>query len=158
ELDARKKTVLAEIESQGKLSPELKKRIETTLSKTELEDLYLPYKPKRRTRATIAREKGLEPLALQILAQTQDPRPEADADSWAGARDIVAELVADRADVRGALREQALADGEWVCKMIPGKETEGAKFKDYFDLRERVAGAPSHRLLAMRRGEKEGFL
>jgi uncharacterized protein len=158
ELDARKKTVLAEIESQGKLTPELRKRIETTLSKTELEDLYLPYKPKRRTRATIAREKGLEPLALQILAQTKDPRPVADDESWAGARDIVAELVAERADVRGVLREQAERDGAWVSKVIAGKETEGAKFKDYFDIRESAEKIPSHRMLAMRRGEKEGFL
>jgi uncharacterized protein len=173
ELDARKETVLKEIEGQGKLTAELRARIQRTLSKTELEDLYLPYKPKRRTRATIARERGLQPLADRILAQApSEPDratlgapfvdaakevPDLEA-AFAGARDIVAETVSERADVRAALRDQALASGEWVSTVIPGKETEGAKFKDYFDLREKSAGIPSHRLLAMRRGEKEGFL
>src|SRR5689334_11482817 len=173
ELDARKQTVLTEIESQGKLTPELKSRIERTLSKTELEDLYLPYKPKRRTRATIAKERGLQPLADRILAQAEhEPSreelaapfvspekevPDVEA-AFAGARDIVAEVVAERADVRASLRENALATGELVSSVISGKETEGAKFKDYFDWREKAQAAPSHRLLAMRRGEKEGFL
>jgi uncharacterized protein len=173
ELDARKETVLKEIESQGKLTPELKAKIERTLSKTELEDLYLPYKPKRRTRAMIARERGLEPLALRILEMNpQEPPPESlcapyisvekevpDVEAaFAGARDIVAELVAERADVRSVLRDDAMASGELVSTVISGKETEGAKFKDYFDWREKAAASPSHRLLAMRRGEKEGFL
>ncbi len=173
ELDARKETVLKEIESQGKLVPELKQRIVTTLSKTELEDLYLPYKPKRRTRATIARERGLEPLAERILRQAAeepsreelarafvDPAkevPDVEA-AFAGARDIVAEQVAERADVRAALRDHALETGELASSVIAGKEEEGSKFKDYFNLRERVQGIPSHRLLALRRGEKEGFL
>src|SRR5579859_8036448 len=165
ELFARKETVLKEIGSQGKLSDELKKKIEATLSKTELEDLYLPYKPKRRTRATIAREKGLEPLAEQIWAQGElDARPFVNdqvpdvAAALAGARDIVAERVSEEAEVRAALRDQALQTGALVSTVIPGKETEGAKFKDYFELREPVEKAPSHRLLALRRGEKEGFL
>jgi uncharacterized protein len=173
ELDARKETVLKEIESQGKLTPELKAKIERTLSKTELEDLYLPYKPKRRTRAMIARERGLEPLALKILEMNpQEPPPESlcapyisvekevpDVEAaFAGARDIVAEIVAERADVRAVLRDDAMASGELVSTVISGKETEGAKFKDYFDWREKAAASPSHRLLAMRRGEKEGFL
>jgi uncharacterized protein len=165
ELDARKETVLKEIGSQGKLSDELRHKIERTLSKTELEDLYLPYKPKRRTRATIAREKGLEPLADQIWAQGEidpapflnDQVPDVEA-ALAGARDICAERVAEHAEVRAVLREQAMASGVLASTVIAGKETEGAKFKDYFDLREPVDKAPSHRLLALRRGEKEGFL
>ena len=173
ELDSRKETVLKEIESQGKLTPELKARIGATLSKTELEDLYLPYKPKRRTRATIAKERGLSPLADRILLQAaSEPsreelaRPFVDAGkevpdveaAFAGARDIVAEAVSERADVRATLRDHALESGELVSTVIAGKEEEGAKFKDYFNLREKVAGMPSHRLLALRRGEKEGFL
>jgi uncharacterized protein len=165
ELDARKETVLKEISSQGKLTDELKKKIETTLSKTELEDLYLPYKPKRRTRATIAREKGLEPLAEQIWSQgaidpapfINDQVPDAAA-ALAGARDIVAERISEHAEVRAQLREHAMQSGAMVSTVIPGKEVEGAKFKDYFELREPVDKAPSHRVLALRRGEKEGFL
>jgi protein Tex len=185
ELDARKETVLKEIESQGKLSAELKARIERTLSKTELEDLYLPYKPKRRTRATIAKERGLAPLADRILLQAEHeaPReelarphlgpevPDTEA-AFAGARDIVAEAVAERADVRAALREQALDAGAIASTVIAGKEGEsaagagagpdarvnGAKYRDYFDYREPVKELPSHRLLALRRGEKEGVL
>lgn len=171
ELDARRQTVLKEIESQGKLTLELRSRIETTLSKTELEDLYLPYKPKRRTRATIAKERGLEPLADLIWTQAEGAgsREELAAPfvtgevkdveaALAGARDIVAERVAERADVRAALREHALDSGELVSAVLPGKEEEGSKFKDYFNLREPTKGIPSHRLLALRRGEKEGFL
>ena len=171
ELDARKATVLGEIEKQGKLTEALQARITATLSKTELEDLYLPYKPKRRTRATIARERGLEPLAEKILAQgmiaeSQDALaapfvggevPDVAA-AWAGARDIVAEHVAERAEVRAALREQALAGGFVVGTAIAGKEEEGAKFKDYFNFRQEAKALPSHRLLALRRGEAEGFL
>src|SRR5262245_35536449 len=171
ELDARKATVLKEIASQGKLGDELRKKIEATLSKTELEDLYLPYKPKRRTRATIAKERGLEPLAEIILAQRESEPPRAElaapfvagevADveaAFAGARDIVAERISESANVRAALRAQALESGTLISTVIAGKEEEGAKFKDYFDWKEPVAHIPSHRLLALRRGEKEGFL
>lgn len=167
ELDARKATVLASIGEQGKLTDELKRKIERTLSKTELEDLYLPYKPKRRTRATIARERGLEPLAQKILEQGDAPASAApfvggevpdEAAAWAGARDIVAEVIADRADVRAALRAEALQKGVLASTVVPGKETEGVKFKDYFDWKEPVSTIASHRLLALRRGEKEGFL
>ncbi|HEY1584705.1 MAG TPA: Tex family protein, partial [Polyangia bacterium] len=171
ELDARKETVLGEIGKQGKLTDALKARIVGTLSKTELEDLYLPYKPRRRTRATIARERGLEPLAEKILAQEPlaESRealaapfvggevPDVEA-AWAGARDIVAEMVAERAEVRSALREQALANGVVVGAAIAGKEEEGAKFKDYFNFSQPAHELPSHRLLALRRGEAEGFL
>ncbi len=173
EIDARKMTVLAEIEKQGKLTDGLKQQITRTLSKTELEDLYLPFKPKRRTRATIAREKGLEPLADLIWAQqnvaesraalgqqyVSEEKGVADVEAaWAGARDIVAERVAERAEVRAALREQALSDGILLGAAIAGKEEEGAKFKDYFNFSEKAAAIPSHRLLALRRGEAEGFL
>jgi uncharacterized protein len=172
ELDARKQTVLGEIGKQGKLTDALKAQIEKTLSKTELEDLYLPYKPKRRTRATIARERGLEPLADKILAQEgggsrQDlgapfvdaakEVPDLEA-AFAGARDIVAEHIAEQAPLRAALREQALETGALGSTAIAGKEEEGAKFKDYFNFREPAKNIPSHRLLALRRGEKEGFL
>ena len=173
ELDARKQTVLGEIGKQGKLTAALEAKIVATLSKTELEDLYLPYKPKRRTRATIARERGLEPLAEKILAQELlaqsreqlaapfvDPArevPDVEA-AWAGARDIVAEMVAERAEVRAALREQALEGGVVVGTVLAGKEEEGAKFKDYFNFRQEAKALPSHRLLALRRGETEGFL
>jgi uncharacterized protein len=172
ELDARKETVLKEIEAQGKLTPELKARITKTLSKQELEDLYLPYKPKRRTRATIARDKGLQPLADLILGEAEDVGgdraavaapflgPEvADVEAaFAGARDIVAEVIAERADVRAALRDHAMQTGTIVSTVIAGKEEEGQKFKDYFDWKEPAATIASHRLLALRRGEKEGFL
>jgi len=171
ELDARKQTVLAEIASQGKLTDALRARIAGTLSKTELEDLYLPYKPKRRTRATIAKERGLQPLADRILAQAEREEarealaapflsaevPDVEA-AFAGARDIVAEAVSERADVRAALRGHALTAGAFVSAMIAGQEQTGAKFKDYFDWREPVPQIPSHRMLALRRGEKEGAL
>ena len=173
ELDARKKTVLDQIRELGKLTPELEKKITLTLSKTELEDLYLPYKPKRRTRAMIARERGLEPLAARILTQaSSEPsldelaKPYLDAEkgvpdvetAFAGARDIIAEQVADRADVRAELRKLALAEAEFTSAVLKGKEEEGKKFSDYFDLREPARTIPSHRMLAMRRGEAEGFL
>ena len=202
ELAARKTGVLTEIYKQGKLSPELQRRILGTLSKTELEDLYLPYKPKRRTRATIAREKGLEPLALAILEQASEapPREElaaryfsaehglSDADAvFAGARDIVAEAVSDDAAVRAALRAMAMESGLMRSRLIkrkeeddgppePGNEKEpgstpprakdkdgkkedpAAKFTDYFEFEEAVRTIPSHRMLALRRGEKEGVL
>jgi uncharacterized protein len=173
ELDARKATVLREIESQGKLTPELRARIEATLSRTELEDLYLPFKPKRRTRASIARERGLEPLAERILAQAErEPSreelaapfvsaekgvPDVEA-AFAGARDIVAEAISERAEVRAALREHATARGFFVSRVISGKEEAGAKFRDYFDHREPAKDIPSHRMLALRRGETEEIL
>jgi uncharacterized protein len=173
ELDDRKATILKEIDSQGKLTPELRAKIEATLSKTELEDLYLPYKPKRRTRASIARERGLEPLALRILAQADaEPSrdelaapfvsaekgvPDVDA-AFAGARDIVAETISETAEIRAALRDHALAHGVFVSKVNKGKEEEGAKFRDWFDYREPARDIPSHRMLALRRGEKEEVL
>jgi protein Tex len=173
ELDERKTTVLREIESQGKLTAELKAQIEATLSKTELEDLYLPYKPKRRTRAAIARERGLQPLAERIMAQAdREPSREELAapylseekgvpdieTAFAGARDIVAEQIAERAEVRASLREHALNTGVFCSKVNKGKEESGAKYRDYFDYREPAKEIPSHRMLAIRRGEKEEIL
>lgn len=207
EVVARKTVILSEIHKQGKLSPELTRRLLATLSKTELEDLYLPFKPKRRTRATIAREKGLEPLAQKILEQgaglpSRDElaaayinaeKGVADTEAaFAGARDIVAEVIADDAAVRAALRSLAMDHGTMRSRLIakkpeagadddkpepgnekaPGsadrgspaergdgkKEDPTAKFTDYFDYEESVKTIPSHRMLALRRGEKEGVL
>ncbi|HEY0715784.1 MAG TPA: Tex family protein [Polyangia bacterium] len=175
ELEARRKTVLDSIASQGKLTDSLFQRIVGTLSKTELEDLYLPYKPKRRTRAMIARERGLEPLAELLWAQEERPAgdrtalaqayvsaekevPDVEA-AWAGARDIVAERIAESADARAALRQLALSAGAMKSQMVgTGNEPERMKFQDYFDFEEPAAKLPSHRILALRRGEKEGFL
>jgi uncharacterized protein len=176
ELAARRQTVVESIAGQGKLTDELLKRITGTLSKTELEDLYLPYKPKRRTRAMIARERGLEPLAALLWAQetsvagtrealaaayvsAEKEVPDADA-AWAGARDIVAEEISDNADARAQLRTLALEQGALRTRVIgdPGNDPEKLKFKDYFDFAEPAAKLPSHRILAMRRGENEGVL
>src|SRR5262245_45810048 len=160
ELSARRKTVLAQIAEQGKLTDELRAAIEAATSKQVLEDLYLPYRPRRRTRATIARERGYEPLALAILEQ-RNALPaglSATDEARAGARDIVAELVSERADVRLAVRTLLERDGQLTARVIPGKEGEGKNFADYFEHSEPVARAPSHRVLALRRGEKEGFL
>ncbi len=171
ELDRRRETVLKSIADQGKLTDELQEKIVAATSLTVLEDLYLPYKPKRRTRATIAKEKGLEPLAQRIWEQGNcDPLAEADAyidpekglpsfaEVLAGARDIMAEWVSEDQQARARLRELFLEKGTFQSAVIPGKETAGAKFSDYFTWEEPVATAPSHRILAMRRGEKEEFL
>jgi uncharacterized protein len=171
ELDKRREAILKSLEEQGKLTEELKAKVLGAETMAVLEDIYLPYRPKRRTRATVAREKGLEPLALRILAQEEfDPAAEAAKyvnaekgvataeDALAGARDILAETVSEDAETRARMRELYNARGAFHSKVITGKESEGAKFKDYFDWSEPVAQAPSHRVLAMRRGEKEGFL
>lgn len=172
ELLERRKAVLAEIESQGKLTPELRKKIEGTWVKAELEDLYLPFKPKRRTRATMAREKGLQPLADQILAQLASGDPKALAEGFvssekgvadvkaalAGARDIVAEALAERADVRSTVREIYRKEAVVSCAPVPEKTKVPTKFEMYYDFREKLQGLPSHRYLALRRGEAEGVL
>ncbi len=172
ELAERRTTVLTEIEAQGKLTPELKKQIELATTKATLEDLYLPYKPKRRTRATIAREKGLEPLAQRILEQpaTGDPTNEAAKfinaekgietaqDAIDGACDIVAEIIAENAKVREFLREFMVSSGELVSKVLDEKKDERSKFEQYYDYHEAVSAFAGHRFLAIRRGEKEGFL
>jgi protein Tex len=172
ELEERRTAILASIAEQGRLDDALRGRILACATKAELEDLYLPFKPKRRTRATIARERGLAPLAERILAQPEggDPRAEAaafvapdrgvpDVDSaLAGARDIAAEVTTERSDVRGIARRAFAADGVLVSRVVEGKEESGAKFKDYFDSSESVTRIPSHRYLAIRRGEREEVL
>ena len=171
ELDKRREAILKSIEEQGKLTPELKKAIGQAETMARLEDIYLPYKPKRKTKASVAKEKGLEPLATRIFAQHPlDIQSEAskylDAEkevatveeALQGARDIIAEWVSENAAVRGNLRTLFLKEGVFATRLISGKEAEAAKFKDYFDWSEPIKTAPSHRVLAMRRGEKEGFL
>ena len=171
ELEKRKEFVLKTIEDQEKLTPELKQQIEEATTLAVVEDLYLPYKPKRRTKATAAREKGLEPLAELLFRQEKtdvaaaaqqyvDPEKEvADAEeALQGARDIMAEWISEDQEVRAALRELFLKKGSVRSQVIKGKEEDGAKYRDYFDWEEPVGQVPSHRLLAMRRGEKEMIL
>ena len=169
ELDKRKEAILKSIEGQGKLTPELEKEIAATLHMQQLEDLYIPFRPKRRTRATIAKEKGLEPLALQMLTlnvenfdRTVDsyisvelPQRE---DVLQGARDIVAEVVSERADIRGEMRSFYLKSARIVSKLGRGKEDEGEKFANYYDFSEPLSRIPAHRLLALLRGSQEGVL
>ncbi|CAN5138973.1 Tex family protein [soil metagenome] len=170
ELHERKATVREEIERQGKLTPELAKKIEACTEKAVLEDLYLPYKPKRRTRAMIARERGLEPLAIRILAQPMDGDPVAEGTKLlgdevpdakaaiAGACDIVAELVSERAEVRALVRRTVETEGEITCDVTPDKKGQPTKFETYYGYSEKLATLPSHRYLAIRRGETEGVL
>ncbi|WP_312267128.1 Tex family protein [Neisseria sp.] len=169
ELEERKQTVLKSIAEQGKLTPELQAAIEAADNKTALEDLYLPYKPKRRTKAQIARENGLQPLADSLLAdQNQDPEAAAQGylneqvpDSKTaldGARAILMEQFAEDAELIGTLREKLWNEAEIHAQVIEGKESEGEKFADYFDHREAVRTMPSHRALAVLRGRNEGIL
>ncbi|MDQ3002405.1 MAG: RNA-binding transcriptional accessory protein [Fibrobacterota bacterium] len=175
ELSDRKETILKSIETQGKLTPDLKAKIEKTISKTELEDLYLPYKPKRRTRAMAAKEAGLEPLARILEAQeapTAGQTPEQLAQAYVnaelnvadataalqGALDILAEEISEDAGVRGQIREMALKTGLYTAKVRKEHEGKRTKFEMYYDFSEKVSALPSHRILAMRRGEKEEVL
>ncbi len=172
EMETRRATILKSIEDQGKLTPELKNKIASCATKSALEDLYLPYKPKRRTRATIAREKGLEPLALLILQQPEHGDPTSEAanfinadkgvenleDAFKGAKDIVAEIVAENAEIRKALRDVLKSDGQLCSKAVPDKLTGPTKFEQYYEFAEPVSTIPSHRFLAIRRGEREGVL
>lgn len=176
EVAKRKETILSTIEEQGKLTEELRQRIEATWNATELEDIYLPYRPKRRTRAMIAKEKGLEPFAEFLLAQAAMPRSnmpvgaqvghylnkekgvESKEDAVAGAQDIIAEMVAENEQSRNSVRRNFDHDAVIASKMVKGKEQEGQKYRDYFDFSEKLSRCASHRLLAMRRGEAEGFL
>jgi len=169
ELDNRKVTILKTIEEQELLSPELQSKIEQCYDLNELEDIYLPFKPKRRTRATVAREKGLEPLAKLIFKQFEN-NPENRAlqflndavpdvnEAFAGARDIIAEWINENQSARTIVRNQFAREAVISSHVAKGKETEGIKFSNYFDSDEPLKRCPSHRLLAMRRGEKEGFL
>ncbi|NDU74403.1 S1 RNA-binding domain-containing protein [Actinomadura sp. DSM 109109] len=171
ELDERRAAILESVESQGKLTAELRAQIMTAGTKARLEDIYLPYKPKRRTKAQIAREAGLEPLAETLLADpSRDPRAEAaaflDADrgvadeaaALEGARAILVERFAEDADLIGALRERMWNQGRVVSRVRDGKQESGAKFSDYFEFAEPFAKLPSHRVLALFRGEKEEVL
>ena len=171
DLDARRETVLKSLDQHGHLTDELRDRVQAAETLSELEDIYLPYRPKRRTKATMAKEKGLEPLAEtlfsqsganpeQIAADFVDTEKGVDSvdDALAGARDIMAEWVSENPDARAALRRLFENRGSFCCTVATGKEAEAAKYKDYFDWREPVATAPSHRILAMRRGEKEDLL
>jgi uncharacterized protein len=171
ELEERRSAILASIQEQGKLTPEISRAIADADTKARLEDLYLPFKPKRRTKAQIAREAGLEPLALRLL---QDPAlvPEQEAAAFIdpekgvadtgaaleGARFILMETFAEDAELVGGLRQLLWDRGEWTSTVIPGKEEEGLKFSDYFNASEPVRNVPSHRTLALLRGRKEGFL
>ena len=171
ELDKRRDFILKTIDEQGNLSPELKKQINEARTLTALEDLYLPYKPKRRTRATMAKEKGLEPLANKLLEQrdidldnfaagfiSEEKEVGSIEDALAGARDIIAEQINENAEIRDQLRTLYRKKGQLSSRVMKGKETAGEKFRDYFEWSEPLSKAPSHRILAIRRGEKEGFL
>jgi len=173
DLAERRETILASIAEQGKLTDELKARIEATLDKNELEDLYLPYKPKRRTKATIAREKGLEPLAQYLWTQQNSADPlESFAATFVnaelgvatvdealeGARHIVAEWISEDADLRKALRQLVFDEGVVVSRKAMDAVDEQDKFKMYYDYKEPVKTIPSHRMLAIRRGEGENVL
>jgi uncharacterized protein len=171
QLEQRRETILKSIESQGKLTEELRDKITEAETLSKLEDLYLPYKPKRRTKATVAREKGLEPLAQFIFAQgQQDPLAEAEKyislekevnsveEALHGARDIIAENMSEDAGVRETMRELFKRTAIVKSRVIRGKEEEGEKFSDYFEWEEKLMTCPSHRMLAMRRGEKEDVL
>ncbi len=173
ELEERRAAILGSVADQGKLTPDLEKRILDAATRTALEDLYLPYRPKRRTRASIARERGLEPLADRMWAQLEtsgdpiavaaefvDPEkevPDAEA-ALQGARDIVAERVSELPELREAARTLVAEHGTLSSKAARGKEKERSKFEDYYDFEQAVRGLPSHRVLAIRRGEKEGIL
>src|SRR6201996_6534909 len=179
ELDKRRDTIVASLEERKLMTLELKTKIDAAETVSALEDIYLPFRPKKRTRATIAKEKGLEPLADLLFAQDLATDPAAAAKEYVGreyttekgpakienaeealggARDILAERVNDDAAARARLREIYTSKGVIKSKVIAGKEEEGAKFKDYFDWTEPASAAPSHRVLAIRRGEAEGFL
>src|SRR5690554_6181164 len=171
ELAKRKEAILKSIDEQGKLTPELEKQIQEAETMALLEDLYLPYKPKRKTRASMARENGLESLALLLLEQqvddveaaaqfyvSEDKGVEDTTAALAGARDIIAEIIAEDVDIRQKARSIFMEKGKFVSRVIPGKEEAALKYKDYFEWSEPLATAPSHRILAMRRGEKEEML
>ncbi len=168
ELDKRREAILHALTESGKLTAELEQQLRAAETMSVLEDLYLPYRPKRKTRASVAREKGLQPLADWLLLQ-EPGQPEVQAaaflnpgtgvadvqEALAGARDILAEQFAEHAGLRAMIRDIYLNKGELMAKVVPGKEDDAVKYKDYFDWSEPVKSIPSHRLLAVRRGEKE---
>jgi uncharacterized protein len=172
ELLQRKQTILKSLTERGLLTKELEQQIEQAQTMTVLEDTYLPYRPKRRTRATIAKEKGLQPLAELLLAQNEKTDPAAEAAAFidkekgvedteqalSGARDILAEQLSEDKTARERIRKLYFKEGRFRSKVIKDKEAEGKKYENYFDWTDPVASVPSHRILAMRRGEKEGCL
>ena len=171
ELAKRKETILSTIEEQGKLTDELRRRIADCWDSTELEDIYLPYKPKRKTRAEAARQKGLEPLAMLLMMQRENNlsarvrtfvkgEVKDEEDALKGARDIIAEQVNEDERARNLMRNQFSRQAVITAKVIKGKDTEesAAKYRDYFDFSEPLKRCTSHRLLAIRRGESEGIL
>lgn len=171
ELDKRRETILKSLVEQGKLTPELEKKVQAAETMAALEDTYLPYRPKRKTRASVARDRGLETLAQLILQQDgSDIRAAAEAhvdptkavndieDALAGARDIIAEIIAEDAAIRAKMRQIFLEKGTFTARVVPGKEEAALKYKDYHEWSEPLKTAPSHRVLAMRRGEKEELL
>ncbi|MBX2946796.1 MAG: RNA-binding transcriptional accessory protein [Cyclobacteriaceae bacterium] len=171
ELDKRREAVITSIEKQGFLTPELLALLAKVKTLAEVEDIYLPFRPKRKTRASVAKEKGLEPLAVKLFDQEKfdletfaqsfidTGKGVADVEeALAGARDIIAEWVSENTETRKNLRELFWKEGTVTSKVVKNKETEGQKFKDYFEWSEPISKAPSHRLLALRRGEKEGVL
>lgn len=170
ELEARRATVLQTIESKGKLTPGLRAKIMACDSRSALEDLYLPYRPKRRTRATMARERGLQPLADRILRQGRDGHPRRDAKRFlgpevkdldaalAGARDIAAEAIAEQADVRAEVRNALRKFGSFKSKATKDAQGQRTAFEQYYEYEERADRLPSHRFLALMRGEREGLL
>ncbi|MFW6352184.1 MAG: Tex family protein [Bacteroidota bacterium] len=171
ELDKRRESILKSIDEQEKLTAELKEKIEAAITMVELEDLYLPYRPKRKTRATIAIAKGLEPLAKTLFQQhkneieteaikfVSEEKDVTDAEqALAGARDIIAEWINEDTRARQKIRKLNERKGELICKVIKGKEEEGKKYENWYEWRETLKKAPSHRILAIFRGENEGYL
>lgn len=172
DLASRRESIKSSLKERSLLTDELEKKIDEAKTLSKLEDIYLPFRPKRRTKAMIARERGLEPLATHIfenqsltdtaeqaLSYVDAEKEVADANAaLEGARHIISEWISDDADVRESLRKLFWEQGTLASEAFPGKETEGAKYSDYFDWKEPIKNAPSHRILAIRRGEKEGFL
>ena len=172
ELDKRRAAILSSLEEQDKLTDDLQVKIDAARTMTELEDLYLPYRPKRRTKAMIAKERGLEPLAESLWGQeatvdvvaeavkylNPEQNIETTEDALAGARDIMAEWINENQQARASMRNLYLEQGLFKTTGVRGKDVEGSKYRDYAEWEEPVATAPSHRVLAMRRGEQEGFL
>ena len=172
ELDKRRDSILKSLEERELLTDDLREEILSVESLAVLEDIYLPYRPKRRTRAIVARERGLEPLAFKLFAQEDTTNPIKEAQAFlcsekgvesvdaalAGARDIIAEWVNENQEARAKMRSLYAEKAVFHARVVPGKEAEGNKYRDYFDWEEPSATVPSHRILAMRRGEKEGFL
>jgi uncharacterized protein len=169
EIDKRRESIISSIEEQGLMTDEIRQKLDAAFSLAELEDIYLPYKPKKKTRASVAREKGLEPLAQKIMKQAErnlslaardfiGEKVADEEEALQGARDIIAEWVNEDQQSRVLVRKAFSQEAVISSKLVKGKEAEGIKYRDYFDFAEPLSKCPSHRLLAMMRGEEEGFL